>query len=99
MNGQSARSFVGTLVMADAVNRARSTNPEALRKALAGTSLGGDQVATPWDGVRFDPKTGQNTLATGIIVQLQGGQYRIVWPTKFATADPIWPAPGWDERR
>lgn len=99
MNGHSARSFVGTLVMADAVGRARSTDPEKLRRGLVETDLKGEQVATPWDGVRFDPQTGQNALAAGIIVQLQEGQYKIVWPRKFATAEPIWPAPGWNQRR
>lgn len=99
MNGHSARSFVGTLVMADAVGRARSTDPEKLRRALAETNLSGDQIATPWDGVRFDLQTGQNVLASGIIVQLQGGHYKVVWPKKFATAEPIWPTPGWNEPR
>jgi len=93
MNGHSARSFVGTLVMADAVGRARSTDPAELRRALAETNLRGDQIATPWDGVRFDPQTGQNVLAAGIIVQLQEGQYKVVWPRKLATAEPIWPTP------
>lgn len=37
--------------------------------------------------------SGQNVLAAGIIVQLQGGQYKVVWPKKFATAEPIWPTP------
>ncbi len=99
MTGHSARSFVGTIVMADAVSRARSLDPPSLRQALADTNLRGDQLATPWDGIRFDPATGQNVLASGIIVQLQRGEWKIIWPAKFATAEPLWPAPGWAERR
>lgn len=99
MNGHSARSFVGTLVLADAINRAGSTDPEAIRKALRATDIPGSQMVTPWDGVKFDPATGQNAKARGIIVQLLDGQFRVVWPKEFATAEVVWPAPGWGQRR
>lgn len=99
MNGHSARSFVGTLVLADAINRAGSTAPEAIRKALAETDISGKQLVTPWDGVKFDPATGQNTRARGIIGQLLDGQWRVVWPREFATVEPVWPAPGWGQRK
>ena len=36
--GNSSRSFTGLMVMADAINRAGSTQPEAIRTALAATS-------------------------------------------------------------
>jgi len=99
MNGHSARSFVGTLVLADAINRAGSTAPEAIRRALAETDIAGKLLVTPWDGVKFDPATGQNIRARGIIVQLLDGQWRIVWPHEFATVEPVVPAPGWRQQR
>jgi branched-chain amino acid transport system substrate-binding protein len=99
MNGHSARSFVGTLVLADALNRAGATDPEAVRRALLATDIPGAQMVTPWDGVRFDPTTGQNIRAKGIIVQLLDGQFHVVWPREFATAEVVWPAPGWRQRR
>ncbi|MBB1225419.1 ABC transporter substrate-binding protein, partial [Klebsiella pneumoniae] len=45
LNGNNARSMQGVLVLADAINRAGSTDPEAIRKALAATDLGESQVA------------------------------------------------------
>ena len=56
LNGNNARSMQGVLVLADAINRAGSTDPEAIRKALAATDLGEAQVAMPWAGVQFDAK-------------------------------------------
>lgn len=95
MTGNSARAFTALLVLADAINRAGSIEPEAIRKALLATNLASDQIITPWDGVRFDPATGQNTLAKGIIVQFQDGAYRIVWPWHMATREIVWPMPAW----
>ena len=94
MTGNSARAFTGLLVLAEAINRAGSTKPDAIREKLAATNLPADQLIVPWDGVKFDP-TGQNTLAKGIIVQFQDGAYHTVWPWNVATRDLVWPMPAW----
>ncbi len=96
-NGNSARSFTGLFVLADAINRAKSVDPEAVRKALSETNMPGSQLIMPWAGVKFDA-TGQNTLGSGIIVQVQDGKYVTVWPFALASKDLIWPMPGWDKR-
>jgi branched-chain amino acid transport system substrate-binding protein len=98
LNGGNARAFVGMLVLADAINRAGSTEPEAVRQALLATDIPAEQIIMPWDGVKFDPQTGQNTLGRGIIVQAQEGQYWTVWPFELATKEIIWPMPSWSER-
>lgn len=95
MDGTSARSFVGLLVLADAINRAGSTDPEKIRAALEATDLPADQLIMPWAGVRFDPKTHQNRLGNGIIVQIQDGTYRTVYPFDLAAAEVRWPLPAW----
>lgn len=82
MNGNNARSMQGVLVLADAINRARSTDPEAIRKALIATNLTEAQLAMPWAGVKFDDK-GQNTQGSGLILELKGAQYHTVWPEKY----------------
>ena len=82
MNGNNARSMQGVLVLADAINRAGSTSPEAIRKALIATNLTEAQVIMPWAGVKFDDK-GQNNLGAGLILELKGAQYQTVWPEKF----------------
>jgi branched-chain amino acid transport system substrate-binding protein len=96
-NGNSARSFTGLFVLADAINRAKSVDPEAVRKALSETNMPGNQLIMPWAGVKFDA-SGQNTMGSGIIVQVQDGKYVTVWPFALASKDLIWPMPGWDKR-
>ena len=97
-NGNSARTFMGLMVLAEAINRAGSTKPEAIQKALIETNIPGDKLIMPWKGIKFDA-AGQNTLGSGIIVQVQGGQYATVWPFDLATKEIIWPMPKWDQRK
>jgi branched-chain amino acid transport system substrate-binding protein len=96
--GNSARTFTGLMVLADAINRAGSTDAEAIRKALVATNIPSSQLIMPWDGVKFDA-AGQNTLGRGILVQIIGGQYHTVWPFNLATRDVTWPMPKWDQRK
>ncbi len=96
-NGNSARAFTGILTLADAIDRAGSTKPEAIQKALRETHIPGDKLIMPWDGIQFDA-TGQNKLGAGIIVQVQDGKYVTVWPFKLASKDIVWPMPPWSKR-
>jgi branched-chain amino acid transport system substrate-binding protein len=98
MTGNSARAFTGVLVLADALNRAADLSSLRVREALLKTEIAGDLLIMPWDGVRFDPETGQNTLGKGLIVQMQEGRYVTVWPSSVATHDLVWPMPAWSER-
>lgn len=93
MDGNAARAFTGLLVLADAINRAGTTDSEAIRQALLETALPGEQLIMPWEGVQFDADTGQNTLAQGIIVQLRDGVYHTVWPWDMASEELVWPMP------
>jgi branched-chain amino acid transport system substrate-binding protein len=97
-NGNSARTFTGLMTLAEAINRAGSTQPEAIQKALAETNIAGNKLIMPWKGIKFDA-TGQNTLGSGIIVQVQDGKYVTVWPFDMASKDVIWPMPKWDQRK
>jgi branched-chain amino acid transport system substrate-binding protein len=98
MNGNSARAFTGLLVLADAINRSKTLEPESIREALLKTHIKSEQLIMPWDGVIFDPETGQNTGGKGIIVQIQKGEYRTVWPRNLSDTPIIWPMPLWSER-
>ncbi len=95
MSGNAARSFTAPFVIAEAMNRAKSTESEAVTKALMATNIPGDQIINPWKGIKFDPKTHQNIYATGILVQIQEEQYNTVWPFGMAAKDVVWPFPGW----
>lgn len=92
--GNSSRTFTGLLTLADAINRAGSTEPEAIRKALSETNIDGKNTIMPWKGIKFDQQ-GQNTLGSGILVQIVNGKYYTVWPFNMATRDVIWPMPKW----
>jgi branched-chain amino acid transport system substrate-binding protein len=96
-NGNSARAFTAVFTIADAINRAGSTKPEAIQKALRETKIPGDQLIMPWGGIEFDA-TGQNKLGAGIIVQVQEGKYVTVWPFDLASKPVAWPLPAWDKR-
>jgi branched-chain amino acid transport system substrate-binding protein len=96
-NGNSARAFTAIFAIADALNRAGSTKPEAIQKALRETKIPGDQLIMPWGGIEFDA-TGQNKLGKGIVVQVQDGKYVTVWPFDLASKPVTWPFPAWDKR-
>jgi branched-chain amino acid transport system substrate-binding protein len=70
--GNSARTFTGLMTLADAINRAASTEPEAIRKALVETNIDGANIIMPWKGIKFDDK-GQNIYGSGILVQILDG--------------------------
>lgn len=96
--GNSSRTFTGLMVLADAINRAGSTEPEAIRKALTETNIPGSKLIMPWKGVKFDA-AGQNTLGQGILVQVVDGKYNTVWPFSMASREVVWPMPKWDQRK
>ena len=98
MSENAARSFTAPFVLADAINRARTTEAEAVVKALEQTRFTGDQVIYPWQGVQFDEKTHQNVHARGILVQIQNGQYVSVWPFESAAKDVVWPLRAWGSK-
>jgi branched-chain amino acid transport system substrate-binding protein len=94
LDDTSGRGLQGFFVLADAINRAGSTDPAKIREALMATDLKKEQMVAGYNGVKFDAK-GQNTLASSIITQMHGGQYVAVWPKANATGDLVLPYKGW----
>jgi len=94
LDDTSARWMQGFLVLAEAIHRAGSTDPEKIRAALVATDLKPDQLMIGYRGVKFD-ETGQNTLSATYLIQLQGKEYKSVWPEERATAKFEWPMKGW----
>jgi branched-chain amino acid transport system substrate-binding protein len=93
-----ARGFTGFMTLLDAINRARSVAPDDIRKALVATNLPPEQLLMPWTGVRFDEK-GQNSGVRAIMIQMQGGVYKTVYPFELASVDIIYPIPAWKDRK
>ncbi|WP_136624400.1 ABC transporter substrate-binding protein [Bradyrhizobium centrolobii] len=96
LDDTSARNMQSLFALADAINRAGSTDPEKIRDALAKTDLKPDQLMMGYQGVKFD-ETGQNILAATYLIQLQGKQYQLVWPETAANAKLQWPMAGWTQ--
>ena len=94
LDDTSARNMQSFFALADALNRAGSTDPEKIRDALTKTDLKPDQLMMGYDGVKFD-ETGQNVLASTYLIQLKGKEYQLVWPDKAAAAKLDWPMKGW----
>jgi branched-chain amino acid transport system substrate-binding protein len=94
MDDTSARWMQGFLCLADAINRAGSTEPAKIQKALRETDLKPDQLMIGYRGIKFD-ETGQNELSATYLIQLQGKEYKSVWPEDRATAKLQWPMTGW----
>jgi len=94
----SARAFTGFITLVDAVNRAGSTDPAAIQKALRETNIPADQLIMPWTGVKFDEK-GQNAGVRAILQQLQGGTYHTIYPLELATREALYPIPAWSQRK
>jgi branched-chain amino acid transport system substrate-binding protein len=94
LDGNTARDFMGVLILADAIDRAGSTKPDNVRTALALTNIPGNLTLMPWKNIQFDAQ-GQNEGGAGIIEQIQDGKYETVWPFDVATKAPIWPMPAW----
>jgi branched-chain amino acid transport system substrate-binding protein len=99
MSDVPARVLTGFLTLADAINRAGSTDPGAIQKALRETNIPADQlIMMPWTGVKFDEK-GQNNGVRAILQQLQGGSYHTIYPFELATKEPMYPIPAWAQRK
>jgi len=85
-----------TDVLPRAIKKHGGYNPEALRKAALETDIPVGGTIQGY-GVKFFPAgsemSGQNERSSPVVMQYQGGQTKIVWPTAIKTADPILPIP------
>jgi branched-chain amino acid transport system substrate-binding protein len=97
--GESVDAYIATYVLADALERAGSLDPKAIREALAKTNLTtGPAMIASYDAIQFD-ETGQNKNAALVIVQVndlgQGMERISVWPkgARRAGYTPVFPIP------
>jgi len=89
-NDLTSRQFMGLIVMADAINRAKSTDGEKIREALAATDIAGEQTIMPWKRIKFDDM-GQNNDADPVLLQYVGGKFVTISPPQAAVAEAVWP--------
>ncbi len=85
-----------TDVLPRAIKKYGGYDPEALRKAALDTDIPVGGTIQGY-GVKFFPPgnamSGQNERSSPVVMQYQGGQTKIVWPTAIKTADPVLPIP------
>src|SRR5881398_3011051 len=80
---QAAESTASVLVFADAFERAKSFDPGKVRDAIAATDL-----MTFYGPIKFDP-TGKNVAKPMVLYQVQGGDYKVVAPTRWSEVSLI----------
>ena len=91
MSDVAAGTFTAVVTLATAVDRARSVDAERVRAALLNVDIPGRSTIMPWNGVRFDPTTHQNTRAAGVVEQFLEGQFRVVFPRELGQTPAVWP--------
>lgn len=90
MSDASGRVMQAFIVLADAINRAGSTDPGKIQAALQATDMPEKDLLVGYRGVKFD-STGQNDEGATYITQLDGPDYMTVWPQDAAQASLRWP--------
>lgn len=100
MNAYVAQGYSNMYLIADAIERAKSSDREKLRVALAETDItSGPALITGYQRIKFDNE-GQNTFAHGVISENINGKRHTVWPNDSRAKDtkPVWPVPAWSKR-
>jgi branched-chain amino acid transport system substrate-binding protein len=91
LNDNTSRQFMALLILADAIDRAKSIDGGKIREALAATDIPGEQTIMPWKAVKFGPD-GQNDIADPVLLQYAGeGKFVTVFPEAAAVSEPVWP--------
>jgi branched-chain amino acid transport system substrate-binding protein len=95
MRTSAVLAYQATYIIADAIERAGSADPAAIRDALAETDYA-DHLLPYIGSITFD-ETGETTNASPVVMQVQDGAVVQVWPTGVAESDPIFPCVSWSE--
>ena len=82
---QSAQASAAVMVWKDAFERANSFDTEKLRDALAAT-----EMSTFYGNIKFS-KAGNNLAKPMVLRQIQNGEYKVVAPSKWASAKVEFP--------
>ncbi len=87
---------IAMLTLGQAIEKAQTIEPEKVAAVLhkeefvSPLSFGGK--------ITFDEQ-GQNSKAMSVIVQLQEGEYKRIYPPEFSSASATFPIPAWDKRK
>lgn len=87
-------NYSAGLLLANAIERAGSADPGAIRDTLAKSNFKDHLLCG--DPISFD-EVGQNKNVVAPLVQIFRGEQYVVWPKRFAQKEPVFPMPSWDE--
>lgn len=100
MSDDCIKCYTSTYVLAKALEIAKSTKPEDIRRVLANIYMipGQKGIITPY-GIQFGPD-GQNIHARGVMIQTLDQKRVVVYPSELSLpgATIVWPTPTWEER-
>jgi branched-chain amino acid transport system substrate-binding protein len=82
-------NYSAVLLLADAVERAASTDRAKITAALASSTFAGHVM--PYGPTKF--VDGQNQGAAPVSTQVQGNDIQVILPVNFASAKPVFPMP------
>jgi branched-chain amino acid transport system substrate-binding protein len=82
-------NYCSTLLLADAIERAKSTDRAKITEALANSAFAGHVM--PYGPTKF--VNGQNQGAAPANTQVLDGDIQVVLPEAFASAKPVYPMP------
>ncbi len=80
-------TYTAVRLLADAIDRAKSADREAITAALAASTFSDHFM--PYGPTRFE--NGQNTGAQPLMTQVIKGDIRVIVPREYREADPIFP--------
>jgi len=95
IDGPTIEDFSSAMVIADAINRAGSTDPAKVLQVLTTATFDAPYFVS--GKVKFNEK-GQNAYSASVMTQVLNGQYEAVWPVEFKTADAVPAFPAWNKR-
>ncbi|HYA71943.1 MAG TPA: ABC transporter substrate-binding protein, partial [Roseiarcus sp.] len=84
-----ALNYSNILLLADAIERAASADRKAITQAIATSTFAGHIM--PYGPTQFI--NGQNAGAAPVNTQVQGSDIKVIFPTDFADAKPVFPVP------
>ena len=95
MDTEAVLAYQAVYVIADALERAGSSDPADVRAALAETNIAEHFLAYPGP-ITFNAE-GENINAQPTLMQVQGGEVLQVAPTEIEQTQPIYPGTSWGD--
>jgi branched-chain amino acid transport system substrate-binding protein len=94
-DGDSIQEAVAMLVLAQAIEKTGNLDPEKVTETLQTNTW--DSPLSLGGKVAF-AKGGQNIKAHSVVTQLQGGQYKRIFPEEMADTAIVFPMKAWNQR-